>query len=184
MNPWSDDSGIDITSSRCSSLSVSHLKPKLGSLWVAIIKLYNPLKSSRCMKLCSRSGSYSVSDISGLFAKAYLGEPIMPVMLCAVKTVDGDFRFSWTISPNVGKTHKENPNLVRFFYMTFTLNDIYKQYNKLHKHWYTKISSLHCAEDRNPPQKCIRHIYKIQAMCRALQALYSPQRCELIKKTH
>ena len=58
----------------------------------------------------------------------------LPVLLCAVKTVEGDFRFCWTISPNVGQTHKENPNLVRIFYMTFTLNDIYKQYNKLHKH--------------------------------------------------
>ena len=46
--------------------------------------------------------------------------------------------------------------------MTFTLNDIYKQYNKLHEHWYTKISSLRCAEDRNLPQKCIRLVYEIQ----------------------
>ena len=58
----------------------------------------------------------------------------LPVLLCAVKTVEGDFWFCWTISPNVGQTHKENPNLVRIFYMTFTLNDIYKQYNKLHEH--------------------------------------------------
>ena len=45
----------------------------------------------------------------------------------------GDFRFCWTISPNVGQTHKENPNLVRILYMVCTLNDIYKQYNKLHE---------------------------------------------------
>ena len=32
------------------------------------------------------------------------------------------------------KTHKENPNLVRILYMVCTLNDIYKQYNKLHEH--------------------------------------------------
>ena len=44
--------------------------------------------------------------------------------------------------------------------MKFTLNDIYKQYNKLHEHWYTKISSLSCAEDRNPPQNCIRLVYE------------------------
>ena len=56
-----------------------------------------------------------------------------PVLLCAVKTVEGDFRFCWMVSPNVGQTQKENPNLVRMFYMTFTLNDIYKQY-KLHAH--------------------------------------------------
>ena len=105
-----------------------------------------------------------------------------PVLLCAVKTVEGDFRFCLMISPNVGQTHKKNPNVVRIFYMTFTLNDIYKQYNKLHEHWYTKISSLRCAEDRNPPQKCIRLVYEIQVICSALQALYSTQRCELMKK--
>ena len=76
----------------------------------------------------------------------------LPVQLCAVKTVEGDFRFCWTITPNVGQTHKENPNLVRILYMVCTLNDIYKQYNKLHEHWYTKISSLRCVADRNPPQ--------------------------------
>ena len=58
----------------------------------------------------------------------------LPVLLCAVKTVEGDFRFCWTISPNVGQTHKENPNLVRILYMVCTLNDIYKQYYKLHEH--------------------------------------------------
>ena len=51
-----------------------------------------------------------------------------------LKTVEGDFRFCWTITPDVGQTHKENPNLVRIVYMVCTLNDIYKQYNKLHEH--------------------------------------------------
>ena len=37
-------------------------------------------------------------------------------------------------------------------YMVCTLNGIYKQYNKLHEHWYTKISSLRCVADRNPPK--------------------------------
>ena len=103
----------------------------------------------------------------------------LPVLLCAAKTVEGDFRFCWTISPNVGQTHKENPNLVRIFCMTFTLNDKYKQNNKLHS---DTQKSVRCAEDWNPPQKCIRFVYEIQVICRALQALYSPQRCELIKK--
>ena len=58
----------------------------------------------------------------------------LPVLLCAVKTVEGDFRFCWTITPNVGQTHKKNPNLVRILYKVCTLNDIYKQYNKLHEH--------------------------------------------------
>ena len=76
----------------------------------------------------------------------------LPVLLCTVKTVEGDFRFCLTITPNVGQTHKESPNLVRILYMVCTLNEIYKQYNKLHEHWYTKISSLRCVADRNPPQ--------------------------------
>ena len=58
----------------------------------------------------------------------------LPVLLCAVKTVEGDFRFCWTTTPNVGQTHKENPSLVSILYMVCTLNDIYKQYNKLHEH--------------------------------------------------
>ena len=58
----------------------------------------------------------------------------LPVLLCAVKTAEGDFRFCWTIFPNVGQTHKENPNLVRILYMVCTLSDLYKQYNKLQKH--------------------------------------------------
>ena len=69
------------------------------------------------------------SGTSGLHIKVRL-----PVLLCAVKTVEGDFRFCWTTTPNVGQTHKENPNLVRILYMVCTLNDIYKQYNKLHEH--------------------------------------------------
>ena len=106
----------------------------------------------------------------------------LPVLLCAVKTVEGDFRFCWTITPNVGQTHIENPNLVRILYMVCTLNDIYKQYNKLYEHWYTKISSLRCVEDRNPPQNASEIVYEILVICRALQALYTPQRCELMKK--
>ena len=39
----------------------------------------------------------------------------LPVLSCAIKTVEGDFRFCWMISPNVGQTHKENPNIVRIF---------------------------------------------------------------------
>ena len=50
----------------------------------------------------------------------------LPVLLYAVKMVEGDFRFCWTISPNVGQSHKENPNLVRIFDMIFTWNDIKK----------------------------------------------------------
>ena len=34
----------------------------------------------------------------------------LPILLSAVKTVEGDFRFCWTTPPNVGQTHKENPN--------------------------------------------------------------------------
>ena len=71
----------------------------------------------------------------------------LPVLLCAVKTVKGDFRCCWTSSPNVGQTHKENPNLVRIFYMICTLNDIYKQYNKFTRTLIHK-KSLHFAVSR------------------------------------
>ena len=49
---------------------------------------------------------------------------------------DGRGRFPVLLDDlfNVGQTHKENPNFVRIFYMLFTLNDIHKQYNKLHEH--------------------------------------------------
>ena len=30
----------------------------------------------------------------------------LPILLCAVKTVEGDFRFCWIISPNVGQSKK------------------------------------------------------------------------------
>ena len=106
----------------------------------------------------------------------------LPILLCAVKTVEGDFRFCWMISPNVGQTHKENPNLVRIF-----LYDIYIEWyiqtvqqitrTLIHKNQFTSL-----CRGQKPPQKCIRLIYEIQVICKALQALYSPQRCDLMKK--
>ena len=36
----------------------------------------------------------------------------MVVLFCAVKTVEGDFRFWWTVSPNVGQTNKGYPNRI------------------------------------------------------------------------
>ena len=105
------------------------------------------LEDPRHFRTRSRQEYYIYYYYSMLHIKVWL-----PVLLCAVKTVEGDFRLCWTTTPNVGQTHKENPNLVRILYMVCTLNDIYKQYNKLHEHWYTKISSLRCVADRNPPQ--------------------------------
>ena len=32
----------------------------------------------------------------------------LPVLLCAVKTVEGDFRFRWTTTPNVGQTQRKS----------------------------------------------------------------------------
>ena len=40
------------------------------------------------------------------------------------------------------RTNSQRKSQLRILYMVCTLNDIYKQYNKLHEHWYTKISSL------------------------------------------
>ena len=50
------------------------------------------------------------------------------------------------------RTNSQRKSQLRILYMVCTLNDIYKQYNKLHEHWYTKISSLLCVVDRNPSQ--------------------------------
>ena len=104
----------------------------------------------------------------------------LPVLLCAVKTVEGDFRFCWTITPNVGQTHKENPNLVRILYMVCTLNDIQtvQQITRtlIHKNQFTSL-----CRGQKPASKCIRFVYEILVICRALQALYTPQRCELMK---
>ena len=50
------------------------------------------------------------------------------------------------------RTNSQRKSQLRILYMVCTLNDIYKQYNKLHEHWYTKISSLRSVAGRNPPQ--------------------------------
>ena len=94
----------------------------------------------------------------------------LPVLLCAIRTVEGDFRFCWPISPNVGQTHKDNSNLVRIFYTICTLNDIYRQYNKftwtlIHKNQFTSL-----CRGQKPASKCIRLVYEILVICRALQA--------------
>ena len=60
--------------------------------------------------------------ISDFYVSKYADEVLhikvrLPVLLYAVKTVEGDFRFCWTFSPNVGQTQKEIPNIVRILYM-------------------------------------------------------------------
>ena len=110
----------------------------------------------------------------------------LPVLLCAVKTVEGDFRFCWTITPNVGQTHKENPNLVRILYMVCTLNDIHVYTNSTTNETNidtqkNKLTSL--CRGQKTGSKCIRLVFEILVICRALQALYTPQRCELMKTT-
>ena len=100
----------------------------------------------------------------------------LPVLLCAVKTVEGDFRFCWTITPNVGQTHKENPNLVRILYMVCTLTVQEITRTLIYKNQFTSL-----CRGQKPASKCIRLVYEILVICRALQALYTPQRCELVK---
>ena len=41
--------------------------------------------------------------------------------------------------------------------------------------------SVHFAVSRTETSKCIRLVYEKLVRCRALQALYTPQRCELMK---
>ena len=98
----------------------------------------------------------------------------LPVLLCAVKTVEGDFRFRWTTIPNVGQTHKENPNLVRILYMVCTLNDIYTNSTTN----YTNIDtqkSVHFAVSRTETrlkmhQTCIRNTGQMQSIAGPVHA--------------
>ena len=71
------------------------------------------------------------------------------------------------------RTNSQRKSQLRIFYMICTLNDIYKQYNKLHEHWYTKISALRCVEDRNPPQNastCIWNTGHLQSIAGPVHA--------------
>ena len=84
-----------------------------------------PFICSLCNSVNNNLVEHFIHDCRGLmFERRRTPLVRLPVLLCAVKTVEGDFRFCWTISPNVGQTDKENPNLVRIFYMICTLNDI------------------------------------------------------------
>ena len=47
----------------------------------------------------------------------------------------------------------------------------------IHKNQFTSL-----CRGQKPASKCIRLVYEILVRCRALQALYTPQRCELMKK--
>ena len=79
-------------------------------------------------------------------------------------------------------THKENPNLVRIFfydmYIEWYIQTVQQITRTLiHKNQFTSL-----CRGQKPASKCIRLVYEILVICRALQALYTPQRCELMKK--
>ena len=57
------------------------------------------------------------------------------------------------------RTNSQRTTQLRIFYMICTLNDIYKQYNKLHKHWYTKNQFTSLCRGQKLAWKCIRLIY-------------------------
>ena len=88
-----------------------------------------------------------------------------PVLLCAVKTVEGDFRFCWTTTPNVGETHKENPNLEFFIWYVHWMIYTNSTTN------YTNIDtqkSIHFAVSRTETrlkmhQTCIRNTGQMQS---------------------
>ena len=46
----------------------------------------------------------------------------------------------------------------------------------IHKNQFTSL-----CRGQKPASKCIRLVFEILVICRALQALYTPQRCELMK---
>ena len=79
-------------------------------------------------------------------------------------------------------THKKNPNLVRIFfydmYIEWYIQTVQQITRTLiHKNQFTSL-----CRGQKPASKCIRLVYEILVICRALQALYTPQRCELMKK--
>ena len=77
------------------------------------------------------------------------------------------------------RTNSQRTTQLRIFYMICTLNDIYKQYKN-----YTNIDtqkSVHFAVSRTETRLKMHQTY-ILVKCRALQALCTPQRCELMNK--
>ena len=78
------------------------------------------------------------------------------------------------------RTNSQRKSQLRIFYMICTLNDMYKQQitrTLIHKNQFTSL-----CRGQKPVSKCIRLVYEILVICRALQALYTPQQCELMKK--
>ena len=106
----------------------------------ATSKHYNMITNKYEPQRKHRLGTVSKKLLEGL--NRFYGIPTVTHKSMVARTVmcrqDGRVRFPffffWTITPNVGQTHKENPNLVRILYMVCTLYDVYKQYNKLHEH--------------------------------------------------
>ena len=49
-------------------------------------------------------------------------------------------------------TNSQRKSQLSLNFFIWYLHGMMQQYNKLHEHWYTKISSFRCVEDRNPPQ--------------------------------
>ena len=96
----------------------------------------------------------------------------LPVLLCAVKTVEGDFRFCWTTTPNVGQTHKENPNLEFFIWYVHCMIYTNSTTN------YTNIDtqkSVHFAVSRTETrlkmhQTCIRDTGQMQSIAGPVHA--------------
>ena len=78
----------------------------------------------------------------------------MTSMTSSVKRTDLDFKISVALIQTVQQ-------------ITRTL---------IHKNQFTSL-----CRGQKPASKCIRLVYEILVICRALQALYTPQRCELMK---
>ena len=78
----------------------------------------------------------------------------MTSMTSSVKRTDLDFKISVALIQTVQQ-------------ITQTL---------IHKNQFTSL-----CRGQKPASKCIRLVYEILVICRALQALYTPQGCELMK---
>ena len=94
----------------------------------------------------------------------------------------GRFPVRWTISPNVGQTHEENPNLVRILYIN--LHEMIFTNSTTNNTNIDTQRSVHFAVPRVETRLTNASDLYMKYICRALQALFSPQKCELIKKNN
>ena len=79
------------------------------------------------------------------------------------------------------RTNSQGKSQLRILYMVCTLNDIYRTVQQITRTLINKNQFTSLCRGQKSASKCIRLVYEIMVICKALQALYTPQRCELMK---